>query len=91
MGFTKKDISNNISINAHISKSDGKLLFDSFIKLIISKSTNTIIKIPNFGSFTYRITPKRVGRNPQTKKEYLIDKRLKLSFKESNNIRQIFN
>jgi integration host factor subunit alpha len=89
MSFGKKDICNNISSKAQISQDKSKELFKIFISLVTTKSR--IVKISKFGTFYTRVTPKRLGRNPKTKEEFIISKRSKLFFKPSNKIRSIIN
>jgi integration host factor subunit alpha len=91
MSFGKKDIVSNISSKALITKDDSKKFFINFLNLVTSKSKSRIVKISNFGTFYTKITPKRLGRNPKTKEEFVISKRLKLYFKPSSKIRSIIN
>ena len=91
MSLGKKDIINNIFIKANISKKESGEVLSSFIKLVIHKSKKSIVKIPNFGSFMFKLTPKRIGRNPKTNEEFVITKRLKIGFKPSNKLRSFFN
>ena len=91
MSFGKKDICINISSKALISRDSSKDFFDTFLNLVISKSKSKEIKISNFGTFYFKKTPQRIGRNPKTKEEFIITKRLKLFFRPSNKIRSIIN
>ena len=91
MSFGKKDICNNISSKALISKDKSKEILRNFLNLVTSKSKSRIVKISNFGTFYTKSTPKRLGRNPKTKEEFVISKRSKLFFKPSNKIRSIIN
>jgi len=91
MSLGKKDIINNIFFKANISKKDSAEVLSFFIQLVRHKSKNSIVKIPNFGSFTVKSTPTRIGRNPKTNEEFVIKKRLKLGFKPSNKLRSFFN
>ena len=91
MSFGKKDIVNNISSKAQISRDISKELFESFLNLVYSKSITRKVKISNFGTFYFKSTPKRLGRNPKTKEEFVISKKSKLFFKTSNKIRSIIN
>ena len=88
MGLGKKDIVKNISTKIHISSKDSKKVLDSFIDLLIK---NKNIKLSNFGTFILINTPKRIGRNPKTKEEFLIKAREKLSFKASKKIKSFLN
>ena len=91
MSFGKKDICNNISSKALISKDKSKEILRNFLNLVTSKSKSRIVKISNFGTFYTKNTPQRFGRNPKTKEEFVISKRSKLFFKPSNKIRSIIN
>ena len=91
MSFGKKDICNNISSKALISKDKSKEILRNFLNLVTSKSKSRIVKISNFGTFYTKSTPQRLGRNPKTKEEFIISKRSKLFFKPSNKIRRIMN
>ena len=91
MSFGKKDICNNISSKALISKDTSKEFFTNFLNIVTLKSKSKIVKISNFGTFYTKNTPQRLGRNPKTKEECIISKRSKLIFKPSNKIRSIIN
>ena len=91
MSFGKKDICNNISSKALISKDTSKEFFTNFLNIVTLKSKSKIVKISNFGTFYTKNTPQRLGRNPKTKEEFIISKRSKLFFKPSNKIRSVIN
>jgi integration host factor subunit alpha len=91
MSLGKSHIVKNITTKAHISRLDSNLLLNSFLDIIKKKSSSNIVKITNFGSFNIYITPTRIGRNPKTKEEFVILKKLKLAFKTSKKIKNIFN
>ena len=90
MSLGKKDIADIISSKASFNKTESYLFLLKFISLLkVNKAKN--IKFPNFGSFTSYKTPKRIGRNPKTKEEFIIEKRTKLIFKPSNSVRNKIN
>ena len=91
MSLGKKDIAKDISSKAQISLADSKKIVDIFIDIVSTKSVNHIVKISNFGSFYFHKSPKRIGRNPKTKKTYVINERSKLSLKASNKIKKLIN
>ena len=91
MSLGKKDISKNISTKAHFSLNESEIFLNSFLKLLKDKSINNLIKISKFGTFEKKITPQRIGRNPKTKEEFIINKRLKFTFKSSNNVKSFLN
>ena len=91
MNFSKKDIAKNISTNVNISEAESKLLVDSFINIIKTKSKKSLLKIASFGTFSTKKTPQRIGRNPKTKQEFIISERSKLKFSTSNKLRNLIN
>ena len=91
MSLGKKDISLNIYTEAQILSSDSKKFLNSFLDLIKKKSNISTVKISGFGSFYYKESPQRIGRNPKTKKIFPISKRHKLRFKSSNKIKSFLN
>ena len=91
MSLGKKDIAKNITIKTHLSYEISSKFINSFLKLIITNIDNHDIKISNFGVFSMHASPKRLGRNPKNKKEYIIPKKNKPSFKASSRIKSIIN
>ena len=91
MSFSKKNIAKNISSNINVSEAESKLLVDSFINFIKTKSRNSSLKIASFGTFSKKKTPQRVGRNPKTQQEFIISERSKLKFSASNKLRNLIN
>ena len=91
MSFSKKDIAKNISSNINLTKTESRLLVDSFINIIKSQSKTSSLKIASFGTFSTKKTPQRIGRNPKTKQEFIISERLKLKFSASNKLRNLIN
>ncbi len=91
MTLKKLNIIKNIKNELNISRNDSSELFESFLMHIKQASNDHDIKISNFGTFSYTKTPKRLGRNPKTKKTYIIEPRRKLSLRVSNHVRRILN
>jgi integration host factor subunit alpha len=91
MSLKKSDITKNISSKTFISGSASKELIDSFIDIIKSKSNEQDVKVANFGTFTNKVTPERIGRNPKTGEEHIITERVKLSFITSNKVKDQLN
>jgi integration host factor subunit alpha len=88
VGLGKKDIIKNIYSKTQLSSKDSRKVLDFFINYLVN---NKNIKLSNFGSFTLVNTPKRIGRNPKTKEEFLIKAREKISFKASKKIKSFLN
>lgn len=91
MSINKKNISKSISKDSSTSFETSSYLLDLFIELIKDKSNYHTVKLKNFGSFSFKKTPKRIGRNPKTKVSYIIPQLNKLNFKPSNKIKEKLN
>ncbi len=91
MSLGKKDIVKDINSKAQIPLLTSKKFLKFFLDIISKNSFKKPVKISNFGTFYYHKSPKRIGRNPMTKKEYPINERAKLSLKPSNNIKNLIN
>ena len=90
MALTKKDLANNISKKLGLSQKDSLFFVQNFFKMLIdNKSSN--VNINRFGTFSYKKTPKRIGRNPKTLQEFQIKSRQKLTFKPSEEIKKNIN
>ena len=91
MTVTKKNLSKTISLKTKIPNIKAQIFLESLISIIKRESKTKVIKIHNFGSFSYRNTLERVGRNPKTGKEYIIKPMHKIFFKASSLIKNILN
>ena len=90
MSITKKVLAQNISQKLGLSQKDSLFFVNSFFK-VLTDNRNTIININKFGTFSYKKTPKRIGRNPKTLQEFQIKSRQKLTFKPSEEIKKNIN
>ncbi len=90
MTVTKKTLSGNITKKLNLSKIDSAKLLNLFISFLIENRSKNI-NINNFGRFTLRNTPERLGRNPKSGQEYIIKPRIKLSFKPSDQVKKNIN
>ena len=90
MSLTKKDLANNISTKLGLSQKDSLFFVKYFFKTLI-ENKNKHINISNFGTFIYKKTPTRIGRNPKTLQEFKIRSRQKLTFNPSDEIKQNIN
>jgi len=91
MNFSKSDIVKNISRKSLVSAGDAKNILESFLSLIKSSSKLRPVKLSSFGTFSFKKTPSRLGRNPKTKDSYIISELNKLNFKSSNKIKKNLN
>ncbi len=91
MKLTKKTIISNISKGSVLKLKDSQEILDSFLSIIKKNSVNKTIKISNFGSFYYKNTPKRIGRNPITGISYVIKPFKRFIFKPSHRLKNNLN
>ena len=91
MSLTKRDIAKSISLSNDLTLLESSKIVDAFIKKIIISSKTSNLKISNFGTFSYKLTPERIGRNPKTKEEFIINEKEKLSFSSSKKIKELIN
>ena len=92
INLTKKDLVNSVYMQLGFSKNITENLINDFFQsieqnLIIDKK----IKITNFGTFSLREKKDRVGRNPKTKEEKIITKRIVVLFKPSKEFKKFVN
>ena len=90
MSLTKKEIAKNISKKLGLSQKDSLFFVQNFFETLIKNKTKNI-SINNFGTFIYKKTPQRVGRNPKTLQNFKIKARQKLVFKPSDSIKTSLN
>ena len=91
LNFTKNDISTYIGFKTGLPKSYvGKIVNDLIIYLrILSKKGKLNIK--NFGTINILNKTERVGRNPKTNEEFIIEARKSVSFIMSKNLNKKIN
>jgi len=91
MSLGKIGISKNISAKTHISSKESSDILNYFLEFIKKKSSENTVKISKFGTFSWKLTPQRLGRNPKTKQSFVITERSRLTFKSSNTAKKIIN
>jgi integration host factor subunit alpha len=91
MNITKKDILKNITDRRILNNKDSAKLLESFLQLVSVSAKSMPVKISGFGSFIYKSTPKRIGRNPKTNKPYEIKSFKRLVFRPSIRIKNLIN
>ena len=91
MTVTKKDIAKNISNNANISNEDGSKTLEIFLQLVKSNVYSKSVKLNKFGSFFFKKTPERVGRNPKTNETFKIASFARLVFQPSKQLKNTIN
>ena len=87
----KKDLVNNLSLKTGFSLNYSKKVIDDFIEIIIQNIKSGELILKNFGSFKVINKNERIGRNPKTKKKFLISSRKAISFIPSKKISDNLN
>ena len=92
INLTKKDLVNLIYMQVGFSKQITENLVEEFFSIIISNlSKKKTIKISKFGTFLIRSKNSRIGRNPKTKEEKEISKRVVVLFKPSKEFKELLS
>ena len=87
----KKDLVNNLSLKTGFSLNYSKKLIDDFIEILIQNIKSGQLILKNIGSFKVIYKNERIGRNPKTKKKFLISSRKTISFIPSKKISDNLN
>tara|TARA_B110000116_G_C16376255_1_gene376442 strand:- start:21 stop:314 length:294 start_codon:yes stop_codon:yes gene_type:complete len=90
--ITRDDISEFIFQEFGLAKKDcNDLVHDIIQQISIGLKKNDYVKIHNFGTFKIKSKSERIGRNPKTKEEVMIEARKVISFIPSKNFVKIIN
>jgi nucleoid DNA-binding protein len=89
--LTKYDISKILSRKTGFSILLSKKLINNLIDTIILNIKNDNFNFKNLGRFKLLNKNKRIGRNPKTMKEFIIEPRKSISFKPSSKLLEILN
>ncbi len=90
--LTRSEISEFINNEFGLTKKDCDIFVNDLIDEIISGlCSKKIVKIHNFGTFKLKHKKARIGRNPQTKEEFMISERNVISFTPSKKILNFIN
>ena len=92
INLTKKDLVNLIYMQLGFSKHISQNLIEDFFQIIIDNlSKEKKLKLSKFGTFSIRQKKSRIGRNPKTKEEKLINERNVVLFKPSKEFKDFVN
>ena len=90
--FTREDIAESLHNEFGLTKKDCIVFVNDIIDIIIDGlKTNGYVKIHNFGSFKIKRKKSRLGRNPKTKENIMIEERNVITFKASKNVLNYIN
>ena len=92
LNLTKKDLINAVYMQIGYSKKISETLIDDFFEIILDNLiTNKKVKIAKFGTFILKKKSARIGRNPKTKEETIINERNVITFKVSREFKKFIN
>ena len=86
----KIDLVKQLNNRTGLSKNLLKKIVDDLIYIIVENIKTNNFNIKNIGSFKILDKKKRIGRNPKTKKEYLITARKSVKFSVSKKISKFY-
>ena len=90
--ITRDDIADFINKEFGLTKKDCNLLVNDIIEeIIIGLNEKQIVKIHNFGTFKLKRKNSRLGRNPKTKEDVIIEPRNVISFIPSRKLLKKLN
>ena len=90
--ISRDDIAEAIHNEFGFSRKECVEMVNNIIDIIIDGlHKNKIVKIHNFGTFKIKRKSSRIGRNPKTKEEVIINDRNVISFKASKIILKHIN
>ncbi len=83
---TRESIAKQISIEFGIAYSTAYQKIDKILEIWTKEMVQSDLSINNIGSFKIKKKNERIGRNPKTKEEYIIESRRVISFKKSTKL-----
>ena len=89
--ITKKEIAESLSQKTGLPLSLTKKLVNNLLSIMCEQLKKNDLIIKNLGSFKLIEKNERVGRNPKTKEEFIINKRKSISFMSSKNLNDYLN
>ena len=89
--ITKIDFSKNISDKTGFPISLSKKIVDDLFIIFKEMIKNNDLVLKNIGTFKLSKKNERIGRNPKTKEEFLISKRISIRFVVSKNLSKVLN
>ena len=90
--FTREDIAESLHNDFGLTKKDCSIFVNDIIDIIIEGlKISGYVKIHNFGTFKVTRKKTRLGRNPKTMEDVMINERNVIKFKPSKNILDYIN
>ena len=92
VNLTKKEIINSVFMQIGFSKKMSESILEDILSDIVKNlKKHKVVKISNFGTFYIRFKKSRIGRNPKTKEEKIINERNVVLFKPSKDFKNFIN
>ncbi|MDI2090414.1 integration host factor subunit alpha [Commensalibacter oyaizuii] len=90
--LTRAGLIEKLYSHVGLSRSESSVLLEEVLEKIISTlEGGDSVKISGFGTFSVRKKGSRIGRNPKTGEEVVIEPRLVLSFRPSQMLKNRVN
>ena len=90
--ITRDEIADSINKEFGFSRKECLEIVNDLIEIIIDGLNSTgKVKIHNFGTFILKRKKSRIGRNPKTKEEFIINDRNVVKFKASRGLLNYVN
>ena len=91
INLKKKDIVKDLSKKIGFSSNYSKKIIDDLIHIILINIKTGNFNLKDIGTFKIISKKERLGRNPKTKKEYIISKRKSVTFTQSKILLNVVN
>ena len=82
----KIDIAKRLSNKTGYSVNFSKKLINDLVEIIVLNIKKENLTLKNIGSFKKKNKNQRIGRNPKTKEEFIINSRKSISFTSSSKL-----
>ena len=89
--FKKENFIESLSIKKGFSFSFSKKIVQDLLNILNEQIKSGQLNLKNVGSFKIINKKERLGRNPLTKKSYIIEARKTVSFKIANQLKKSIN
>tara|TARA_Y100000813_G_C24116040_1_gene330251 strand:- start:306 stop:593 length:288 start_codon:yes stop_codon:yes gene_type:complete len=90
--LTRAELAELIYNEVGISKTEASEIVDQFFEeIILDLIDGNSVKLTSFGTFSVKHKKERIGRNPKTKEEAIIDARRVISFRASKELKRRVN
>tara|TARA_Y100000022_G_C13008349_1_gene265525 strand:+ start:91 stop:375 length:285 start_codon:yes stop_codon:yes gene_type:complete len=89
--FNKNDFAQSLKDKIGLSSNLSKKIINNFIQVLVENIASGHLSLKNIGSFKIKKKNQRLGRNPKTKKEYIICSRFSVIFTPSKRLTKSLN